>query len=80
MREFGECDPDVSRMLQVRGPNEILTFLEWPAAGLPVWTCGMIASALAFGERRAMSLSPVQVCPFLDRRSSDQGFLREYSP
>ncbi len=34
MREFGELDPDLSRTLQVRGPNELLTFLEWPACGL----------------------------------------------
>jgi Bifunctional DNA primase/polymerase, N-terminal len=34
MREFGELDPDLSRTLQVRSPNEIFTFLEWPACGL----------------------------------------------
>lgn len=51
MREFGERDPDVSRTLQLRGPNEVLTFLEWPAAGFPVWTCGMIApGARLWGE------------------------------
>ncbi|MBB6147189.1 hypothetical protein HNQ77_005183 [Silvibacterium bohemicum] len=43
MREFGERDPGISRTLQVRGTNELLTFLKWPAAGLPTFTCGMIA-------------------------------------
>jgi hypothetical protein len=52
-REFGERDPRISRTLQVRGPNEILTFLEWPAAGLPICTCGVIASgACLLGEER----------------------------
>lgn len=43
MRELGERDPDISRTLQVRGPNELLAFLEWPAAGLPAFAGGMIA-------------------------------------
>ena len=47
MREFGEHDPDLSRTLQVRGPNEIFTFLEWPVCGLS--TCGQ--DTLATGVR-----------------------------
>lgn len=51
MREFGEHDPGISRTLQVCRPNELLTFLEWPAAGLPIFTCGMIApGASLLGE------------------------------
>ncbi len=34
MREFGEIDRDLSRTLQVQGPNQIFTFWEWPALGL----------------------------------------------
>lgn len=57
MREFGERDPDVSRTLQVRGPNELLTFLEWPAAGLPMFTCGMIApGARLLGEESSVPI------------------------
>jgi hypothetical protein len=51
MREFGERDPGISRTLQVRGPNELLAFLKWPAAGLPIRTCGMTApGARLLGE------------------------------
>ncbi len=50
MREFGECDPDLSRTLQVRGPNELLAFLEWPAAGLSPWTKGMVAPGVRLWE------------------------------
>jgi hypothetical protein len=51
MREFGERDPRISRTLQVRRPNELLTFLEWPAAGSPIRTCCMTApGARLLGE------------------------------
>lgn len=50
-REFGERDPGISRTLQVRRSHELLTFLEWPAAGLPICACGMIApGARLLGE------------------------------
>jgi hypothetical protein len=62
MQEFGECDPDTWHMLQVRGTNELLTFLEWPAAGLPICTCGILRQAPAFWEKRVMSPFPVQGC------------------
>jgi hypothetical protein len=75
MREFGERDPDVSRTLQVRGPNELLTFLEWPAAGLPVWTCGMTAPCARLqGEESYVPIpgSGMHVyphCEYVDRES-----------
>jgi hypothetical protein len=75
MREFGERDPDVSRTLQVRGPNELLTFLEWPAAGLPVWTCGMIAPGAPLrGEESYVPIpgSGMHIyphCEYVDRES-----------
>lgn len=47
MREFGEHDPDFMHTLQVRGPNEIFAFLEWPACGLS--RCSQ--DALATGVR-----------------------------
>jgi hypothetical protein len=62
MREFGERDPETWHTLQVRARNELLTFLERPAAGLPIFTCGIIAPALAFWEKSVMSPFPVRVC------------------
>lgn len=44
MQEFGERDPDLPRTLQVRGPNELLAFREWPACGLLPWAHGNIAT------------------------------------
>ncbi len=49
-REFGERDPDLSRTLQVRGPNELVTFLEWPACGLLPWVRGKIAPGVRLAE------------------------------
>jgi len=43
MRDFGQRDPDISHSLRVRGPNELLIFLEWPEVGLPIFTCGSLA-------------------------------------
>jgi hypothetical protein len=40
IREFGEWDIGISRTLQMRAPNEILAFLEWPGSGLPTYSCG----------------------------------------
>lgn len=50
LRLFGERDPDLSRTLQVRGPNELLAFLEWPAVGLSPWTPSMIAPGVRLRE------------------------------
>lgn len=43
MREFCEHHPGISHTLQMRGPNELLAFLEWPADGLPTYAGAMIA-------------------------------------
>jgi hypothetical protein len=50
MRAFGECDPDLSRTLQVRGPNELVTFHEWPACGLLTWARGIISPGVRLSE------------------------------
>jgi hypothetical protein len=50
MREFGERDPDLSRTLQVRGPNELVTFHEWPACGLLAWVRGIISPGVRLSE------------------------------
>ena len=50
MREFGERDPDLSRTLQVRGPNELVTFLEWPACGLLAGARGILAPGVRLWE------------------------------
>lgn len=75
MREFGERDPRISRTLQVRSPNELLIFLEWPAAGSPIFTCGMIApGARLRGEESYVPIPGpgVQVhphCEYVDREA-----------
>jgi hypothetical protein len=50
MREFGELDPDLSRTLHVRGPNELFTFLEWPACGLSTSVQGTFATGVRLLE------------------------------
>jgi len=50
MREFGEHDPDLSRTLQVRGPNEIFAFQEWPAYGLTTRTRDTLARGVRLIE------------------------------
>ena len=50
MREFGECDPDLSHTLQMRGPNELVTFHEWPACGLLSWARGIVAPGVRLSE------------------------------
>ncbi|WP_158793821.1 bifunctional DNA primase/polymerase [Granulicella sp. L60] len=75
VREFGERDPDISRTLQVRRPNELLAFLEWPAARSSILTCGMTApGARLLGEK---SYAPIpgpgmQIhlhCEYVDREA-----------
>lgn len=75
MREFGERDPRISRTLQVRGPKEILTFLEWPAAGLPICNCGVIApGACLLGEESNVRIPGPGMhvhphCEYVDREA-----------
>jgi len=75
MREFGESDPRISRTLQVRGPNELLTFLEWPATGLPIFTSGMIAQgAHLLGEDSYVRIPGLGMrvdphCEYVDREA-----------
>jgi hypothetical protein len=75
MREFGERDPETWHTLQVRGPNEILTFLEWPAAGLPISTCSMIApGARLLGEESYIPIPGPGMrvhphCEYVDREA-----------
>jgi|ERR1700733_9027562 len=75
VREFGERDPGITRTLQVRGPNELLAFLKWPAAGLPICTCSVIAPHACFlGEESyvrvpgpGMQIHPY--CEYVDREA-----------
>jgi Bifunctional DNA primase/polymerase, N-terminal len=73
MQEFGERDPGISRTLQVRGPNEILTFLEWSAVGFPISNCGVIApGACLLGEESYVPIPAPGMhvhphCEYVDR-------------
>jgi hypothetical protein len=58
MRKFGELDPDLLRTLQVRGPNELLTFLEWPECGLLPWARGIIAPGVRLLEEGSYAPIP----------------------
>jgi Bifunctional DNA primase/polymerase, N-terminal len=78
MQEFGERDPGISRTLQVRGPNELLTFLKWPAAGLSICNCGVIApGACLLGEESYVPIPGPGMrvhphCEYVDREAPAQ--------
>jgi Bifunctional DNA primase/polymerase, N-terminal len=75
MREFGERDLGIWRTLQVRRPNELLAFLEWPAVGLPIRTCDMTApGAHLLGEESYVPIPGpgMQIhlhCEYVDREA-----------
>ena len=75
MREFGERDLGIWRTLQVRRPNELLAFLEWPAVGLPIRTCDMTApGAHLLGEESYVPIPGpgMQIhlhCGYVDREA-----------
>ena len=58
MREFGELDSDLSRTLQVQGPNEIVIFWEWPALGLSTSGQGTLATGVRLIEAGAYAPIP----------------------